>query len=87
MLSSEELTAWYERLNFSPETRSVIDRVRSSEPARRVGGGRGNVSGRYPSRKMGMTIQFESHRVRTRRHLRNGARRFGRRVLRPTAFY
>jgi putative transposase len=63
MLSSEELTAWYERLNFSPETRSVIDRVRSSEPARRVGGGRGNVSGRYPSRKMGMTIQFESHRV------------------------
>ena len=39
MLSSEELTAWYERLNFSPETRSVIDRVRSSEPARRVGGG------------------------------------------------
>ena len=33
MLSSEELTAWYERLNFSPETRSVIDRVRSSEPA------------------------------------------------------
>jgi putative transposase len=63
MLSSEELTAWYERLNLSPETRSVIDRVRSSEPARRVGGGRGNVSGRYPSRKMGFTIQFESHRV------------------------
>ena len=28
-----------------------------------MGGGRGNVSGRYPSRKMGMTIQFESHRV------------------------
>jgi transposase InsO family protein len=63
MLSSEELTAWYERLNLSLEARSVIDRVRSSEPARRVGGGRGNVSGRYPSRKMGMTIQFESHRV------------------------
>jgi len=28
-----------------------------------VGGGRSNVSGRYPSRKMGVTIQFESHRV------------------------
>jgi hypothetical protein len=28
-----------------------------------VGGGRDNVSGRYPSRKMGSTIQFESHRV------------------------
>jgi putative transposase len=63
MLSSEELTAWYERLNLSPEARTVIDRVRSSEPARRVGGGRRNVSGRYPSRKMGVTIQFESHRV------------------------
>jgi len=26
-------------------------------------GGGGNVSGVYPSRKMGVTIQFESHRV------------------------
>src|SRR6266545_4248099 len=25
-------------------------------------GGAGNVCGRYPSRKMGVTIQFESHR-------------------------
>jgi len=41
----------------------VIDQIRSSDPARRVGGGRSNVSGRYPSRKMGVTIQFESHRV------------------------
>jgi hypothetical protein len=63
MLSPEELTAWYGRLNLSLETRSVIDRVRSSEPARRVGGGCRNVSGRYPSQKMGVTIQFESHRV------------------------
>jgi len=63
MLSPEELTAWYYRLNLSPETRSVIDRVRSSQPARRVGGGCRNVSGRYLSRKMGMTIQFESYRV------------------------
>src|SRR5439155_9447949 len=31
--------------------------------ARRVRSGRCNVSGRYPSRKMGATIQFESHRV------------------------
>lgn len=28
MLSSEELKAWNERLNLSPETRSVIDQVR-----------------------------------------------------------
>lgn len=37
--------------------------VRSQNPTRRVGGGRSNVSGRYPSQKMGVTIQFESHRV------------------------
>ena len=46
-----------------PPARSVIEQVRSSQPARQVGGGSRNVSGRYPSRKMGFTIQFESHRV------------------------
>src|SRR5437667_1150879 len=63
MLSPEALSAWYEQVNISQQGRAVIDRVRSSQPARRVGGGRCNVSGRYPSRKMGLTIQFESHRV------------------------
>src|SRR5271157_5718785 len=63
MLDPEELSTWYAGLNLSPEARSVIDRIRSSGPARRVGGGHRNVSGRYPSRKMGVTIQFESHRV------------------------
>ena len=63
MLTEAELAAWYERLNFSESTRAVIDQVRLSDPARRVGGGRSNVSGFYPSRKMGVTIQFESHRV------------------------
>src|SRR5271157_5931953 len=63
MLDPEELSTWYAGLNLSPEARSVIDRIRSSVPACRVGGGHRNVSGRYPSRKMGVTIQFESHRV------------------------
>src|SRR5438552_13343909 len=63
MLSPEELAAWYVQVNVSQQGRSVIDHVRSSEPARRVGGGRRNVTGRYPSKKMGVTIQFESHRV------------------------
>jgi hypothetical protein len=53
MLKPEELAAWYERMNLSQETRSVIDQVRSSEPARHVRGGHRNVSGRYPSRKNG----------------------------------
>jgi putative transposase len=63
MLTEAELAAWYQRLNLSESTRTVIDQVRHSAPARRVGGGRSNVSGFYPSRKMGVTIQFESHRV------------------------
>ena len=63
MLSPEAFAAWCERTEVSVQARSLIDRIRSSSPARRVGGGRSNVSGRYPSRKMGVTIQFESHRV------------------------
>src|SRR2546425_6046177 len=55
--------AWHARRGSSDEARSVIQHVRSSAPARRVGGGRRNVTGRYPSKKMGVTIQFESHRV------------------------
>ncbi len=63
MLTQDELTAWYQRLHLSEQAQTLIDQVRSSDPARRVGGGHANVSGQYPSRKMGVTIQFESHRV------------------------
>jgi putative transposase len=63
MLSPEALEAWYRGIGVSPHARALMDRIRTSDPARRVGGGRSNVSGRYPSRKMGVTIQFESHRV------------------------
>jgi putative transposase len=63
MLTNEEFLLWCDRLRLSQEARAAIANIRSSGPARRVGGGRDNVSGRYPSRKMGMTIQFESHRV------------------------
>ncbi|MGH9626988.1 MAG: hypothetical protein ACRD7E_01280, partial [Bryobacteraceae bacterium] len=63
MLSPETLKAWCNHIGVPPHGRALIDRIRTSNPARRVGGGRSNVSGRYPSRKMGVTIQFESHRV------------------------
>lgn len=63
MLSGEEFLQWCDRLSLSQEARQAVERVRSAGPTRRVGGGRDNVSGRYPSRKMGVTIQFESHRV------------------------
>ena len=63
MLSSEALESWCKGVGVLPHARALIDQIRRSDPARRVGGGRSNVSGRYPSRKMGVTIQFESHRV------------------------
>jgi putative transposase len=63
MLSNEELLAWLRHVRLPESGQSIVRQVRSSDPARRVGGGRRNVSGRYPSRKMGITIQFESHRV------------------------
>ena len=51
------------RLGLNETARATVAMTRSCNPARRVGGGRKNVSGRYPSRKMGTIIQFESHRV------------------------
>ena len=63
MLNPNELKAWCCRLNLNEPAQKLIGHIRSSGPARRVGGGRSNVSGLYPSRKMGVTIQFESHRV------------------------
>ncbi|BAY33694.1 integrase, catalytic region [Nostoc carneum NIES-2107] len=62
MLTHDELRFWCQNLNLSEQSRKIIEEIRSSEPSRRVGGGKKNVSGRYPSRKMGVTIQFESHR-------------------------
>jgi putative transposase len=63
MLDQVDLSLWYERLDLPEGARTLIDQIRSSEPARHVGGGHSNVHGRYPSRKMGKIIQFESHRV------------------------
>ncbi|MGH9447486.1 MAG: hypothetical protein ACRD3O_17390 [Terriglobia bacterium] len=63
MLGPEDLVSWFDRLGLPEATRSLITHIRSSGPSRRVGGGSSNVCGRYPSRKMGVTIQFESHRV------------------------
>src|SRR5438132_4363670 len=62
MLATHELSRLCERLGLSAEARAIIDSIRSSPPARRVRGAAGNVTVRYPSRKMGVTIQAESHR-------------------------
>ena len=62
MLSDEEWLQLCERLGLSEQAQAVITEIRSSPPSRRVRSTAGNVSVRYPSRKMGVTIQAESHR-------------------------
>ncbi|MDP3050601.1 MAG: TnsA endonuclease N-terminal domain-containing protein, partial [Eubacteriales bacterium] len=63
MLSDVEFDLWCRHLGLSESTRRHIEHIRSSPPSRQVRSGTKNVSGRYPSKKMGVTIQFESHRV------------------------
>ena len=63
MLSENDFSRWCDSLNLTKKSRQLIAKIRASEPSRLVGGRRSNVCGRYPSQKMGKTIQFESHRV------------------------
>lgn len=63
MLTETEFAAWCKRLSLGPEAFELIRRIRSSPPARRVQQNTMSVPGAYPSRKNGVKIQFESHRV------------------------
>lgn len=46
--------------NLTAETCDLLARLRNSPPVRSVQGRAGNISGFFPSRKMGVGIQFES---------------------------
>ncbi|AKG20683.1 Mu transposase C-terminal domain-containing protein [Calothrix sp. 336/3] len=61
MLTESELEEWSASLDLSSAQYTIIQSIRSSPPSRRVRGNAGNVVGRYPSKKMGVVIQFESH--------------------------
>lgn len=63
MLTSHEFQELCNRLKLSDAAIALIEQIRASEPSRSVRSGTDNVHGRYPSKKMGMTIQFESHQV------------------------
>lgn len=62
-MTSEEFHTWSQRLQFPSETEALIASIRSSPPVRRVSGRANNITGRYPSPKMRVSIQFESDRV------------------------
>ncbi len=62
-MTPEAFHTWSQRLQLSAETEALIASIRSSPPARRPSGRAGNITGRYPSPKMGVSIQFESDRV------------------------
>lgn len=63
MLTDEEFHDWCLHQAISSETEASIQRLRTSQPVRRVRSGISNICGRYPSVKMGRTIQFESQHV------------------------
>lgn len=63
LLDEQEFEIWCDHNNISVEARKLIAGIRRNPPVRNVGGGAINVCGRFPSKKMGFTIQFESHRV------------------------
>jgi putative transposase len=62
MLNSTEVELWCAQVGLSDEAIAVVNQIRNSEPVRAVRSTNGNVPGRYPSRKMDKTIQFESHK-------------------------
>ena len=61
-LTAKELDELVQRLGLSAPAQAILAVIRSSPPTRRVRSVAGNVSVRYPSRKMGQVIQAESHR-------------------------
>ncbi len=60
MLDDNAYLHWLDQCGFSDPARTLLTDIRRSPPVRRVAGGRGNIHGRYPSRKMRMTIPVES---------------------------
>ena len=62
-LTDLEFSLWVKRLTVPRTTEVRIQQVRSSPPSRRGEGWGRSMTGFYPSRKMGVTITFDSHTV------------------------
>ncbi|GHO96287.1 transposase [Reticulibacter mediterranei] len=63
MLQPLDFSLWCDKLKFPEATCKKIQEIRSSEPVRNRQSRVGNWTGRYPSKKMKRTIQFESRTV------------------------
>lgn len=64
MLSELEFLSWCEKNKFSKSTQDYINNnIRYTQPVRSVGSGRKSTPGKYPSKKMGVYIQWESKSV------------------------
>lgn len=61
MLSQDQLEIYYERHNLSLIARKTANTIRMEEPSRSAKPGPVNVVSKYPSKKMGLSIQAESH--------------------------
>ena len=62
MLNQNEFNRYCLSLDLSADTKKIIETIRNSPPSRRVKSWHKSISGTFPSRKMGVTIQFESHK-------------------------
>ncbi len=60
LMDQAEFQHYCREQHFTAQTQDLLARLRHPPPARRVQGRRGNLSGFFPSRKMGVAIQFES---------------------------
>src|SRR5229473_1394628 len=63
MMTSTAFHQWCDQLALPLATRDLLADIRGSQPVRRVTSRANNMSGTYPSDKMGVTIQYESHTV------------------------
>lgn len=66
-MKSSDFEQWCHRLQLLVSTRDFMARLLSPPLTRRMQDLAQNVGGTYSSRKMGVTIQFESHKVELER--------------------
>src|SRR6266576_2151167 len=62
MLSQNAFEVWCQKLALSEQAKASLSQIRSDPPSRLVRSAAGNVSGRYTSKKMGCSIQYESYK-------------------------